>query len=161
MKARLSSVWFQRFVLGGLLTLVGTVPALAQNANFGSITLGGAALSGAVQGSTDGSFALTNITGRDQAGNICAGFAASSPDHILTLQQDFASLTVQVDSGGNDTTLLIQGPNDNTIRCGNDADRRNLDALVQDGAWPAGTYRIWVGAHEQGQRHSYTLTVSQ
>jgi hypothetical protein len=23
----------------------------------------------------------------------------------------------------------------------------------------AGTYQIWVGAHHQGQRHSYSLTV--
>lgn len=148
-------------MLGGLLGLVGAAPALAQNANFGSITLGGASLNGSAQGHTAGFFALSDIAGRDKNGNICAGFAASTPDHILVLQQDFSSLTLQVSSGGNDTTLLVQGPNDNTIRCGDDTDRRNLDATVQDGSWAAGTYRVWVGTHDQGQRYSYTLNVSQ
>lgn len=148
-------------MLGGLVGLLGAAPALAQNANFGSITLGGGSLSGSVQGHTAGFFALSDITGRDRNGNICAGFAADTPDHILVLQQDFASLSVQVNSGGNDTTLLIQGPDDNTIRCGNDTDRRNLDALVQDSGWAAGTYRVWVGTHDQGQRYNYTLNVSQ
>jgi hypothetical protein len=82
------------------------------------------------------------------------------PDHILTLQSDFPSLTITVDSG-EDTTLLVQGPNDNSIRCGQDISRSNLDAQVVDSNWQAGTYRIWVGAHEQGQRFSYSLTVQE
>ncbi|HIK45311.1 MAG TPA: hypothetical protein IGR64_10550 [Leptolyngbyaceae cyanobacterium M65_K2018_010] len=77
----------------------------------------------------------------------------------MTLQEDFAQLTIRVDSGGNDTTLLIQGPTDNLIRCGEDTDRRNPDAQVQGQNWSAGIYRIWVGSHHQGQRYSYTLIV--
>jgi hypothetical protein len=161
MKTRFSSPWSKLVLLGGLVGFLGTAPALAQNANFGPITLGGGSLNGSAQGHTSGFFALNNIAGRDRNGNICAGFAAQIPDHILTLQQDFESLTVRVNSGGNDTTLLIQGPNDNEIRCGDDTDRRNLDAMVRDGGWRAGTYRVWVGTHDQGQRHNYTLTVGQ
>ncbi|MBD0269802.1 MAG: hypothetical protein ICV77_16105 [Cyanobacteria bacterium Co-bin8] len=161
MKARFSSPWSKLVMLGGLLGLLGTAPALAQNANFEAITLGGGSSTGSAQGHTSGFFTLSNIAGRDRSGNICAGFAASTPDHILTLQQDFSSLTVQVNSGGSDTTLLIQGPTDNEIRCGDDTDRRNLDASVQDSNFRAGTYRIWVGTHDQGQRHNYTLTVGQ
>lgn len=144
-----------------MISFLGVAPAFAQEANFGSLTLGGGTQSGSVQGHTAGFFTLSEIAGRDRNGNVCAGFAASTPDHILVLQQDTPALTVQVDSGGNDTTLLIQGPNDNTIRCGDDTDRRNLDAVVQDGSWAAGTYRIWVGTHDQGQRHDYTLNVGQ
>ncbi|HEY9881134.1 MAG TPA: hypothetical protein V6D29_21925 [Leptolyngbyaceae cyanobacterium] len=161
MKTQSSSPWYKHFLLGGLVSLLGVAPALAQEANFGSITLGGGTQSGSVQGHTAGFFALSEIAGRDRSGNVCAGFAASTPDHILVLQQDAPSLTVQVDSGGNDTTLLIQGPNDNTIRCGDDTDRRNRDAMIQDGSWAAGTYRVWVGTHDQGQRYNYTLNVSQ
>jgi hypothetical protein len=78
----------------------------------------------------------------------------------MVLQQDFASLTLQVNSGSNDTNLLIQGPDDGTVRCGEDTDRRNPDARIQAQNWSAGTYRIWVGAHDQGQRYNYTLSVS-
>jgi hypothetical protein len=31
--------------------------------------------------------------------------------------------------------------------------------MVQDQGWSAGTYRIWVGSHIQGQRYDYSLTV--
>ncbi|MFQ4139330.1 hypothetical protein PGN35_023740 [Nodosilinea sp. PGN35] len=140
----------------GLLT---TLPALAQQANFESFTLSGAGSAASVSGFTNGISALSNIAGRDRSGTICAGFADVAPDHIMVLQQDFAALTLQVNSGGNDTTLLVQGP-DGTVRCGDDTDRRNPDARVQDQSWSAGTYSIWVGSHQQGQRYNYSLTAN-
>lgn len=135
------------------------LPTLAQQANFESFTLSGATPTASVSGFTNGISALSNIAGRDRNGIICAGFADTNPDHIMVLQQDLASLTLQVNSGGNDTTLLVQGPDD-TVRCGEDSDRRNPDALIQDQDWSAGTYRIWVGSHHQGQRYSYSLNAN-
>jgi hypothetical protein len=122
-------------------------------------TLSDSDLAAQVEGSTNGIFALSSIAGRDRRGNICVGFADSNPNHIMELQQGFDSLTLQINSGGNDTTLLVQGPDDSTIRCGEDTDRRNPDAQIQDQDWAAGTYRIWVGSHNQGQRYSYSLSV--
>jgi hypothetical protein len=149
------------FMVSGLAVLLSTTTAIAQSANSESITLSAYPPAAAsVEGRIVGSYSLINIADADHAGNLCAGFADSNPDHILTLESDFPSLTISVDSG-EDTTLLIQGPDDNSIRCGQDISRSNLDAQVSGENWRAGTYRVWVGAHEQGQRFSYTLTVEE
>lgn len=136
------------------------VPVLAQSSRSGDATLSQANPSATVRGTTAGIMALSNLTVRDHHGLICTGFADSTPDHVLILEEDFAQLTLQVNSGGNDTTLLVQGPAADVVRCGEDTSRRNPDAKLQGQNWPAGTYRVWVGAHQQGQRHSYTLTIS-
>lgn len=148
-------------ILGGLAMLLTVPPVLAQSAHFEGVTLSAYPPSPAsVDGRTVGSYSLANIADSDVNGDVCTGFADTTPDHILTLESDFPSLTVTVDSG-QDTTLLIQGPNDNTVRCGQDISRRNLDATVTGQGWSAGTYRVWVGAHNQGQRFDYTLTVTE
>ena len=149
------------FLLGSLTMLLSAYPVAAQSANFEGITLSAyPPTTASVGGRTVGSFALSNIAGSDANGNFCTGYADTNPDHILTLESDFPNLTITVDSG-QDTTLLIQGPNDNTIYCGQDISRSNLDAQVTHENWQAGTYRIWVGAHEQGERFSYTLTATE
>lgn len=157
----ISPRWLRPLLLGGLLGVLGAWPGLAQSANFGSLTLGANTPRARAEGFTAGFFPLSNVSMRDSQGRVCAGFADANPDHILVLEQDFANLTLQVNSGGNDTTLLVKGPNDSTIRCGEDTSRRNPDARIQGRNWPAGTYQVWVGAHNQGQRHNYTLMVGQ
>jgi hypothetical protein len=139
---------------------LGVFPALAQNANFGSITISSNSLAStpSLRGYTDGSFSLSSIANRDRNGNLCLGYADSTPDHILVLEQDFSQLSLRVNSGGGDTTLLVQGPNDNTVRCGDDT-RNSPDASVQDSNWSAGRYKVWVGAIDSGARHEYTLTI--
>lgn len=141
---------------------LGAAPALAQSANFDTLTLtpGFGASDAAVSGFTGGSVALASIANRDVAGTLCLGYADSAPDHILVLQEDFDRLTLQVDSGGNDTTLLIQGPNNGTIRCGDDTGR-NKDASVRSTNWGAGEYRVWVGSFDPNTRYDYTLRASQ
>jgi hypothetical protein len=149
------------FAISSLAILLSIPPVLAQSANFDGITLSAfPPTDNTVDGRTVGSYSLANIASSDINGVLCAGFADTNPDHILTLESDFPSLTITVDSG-QDTTLLVQGPDDNTIRCGQDISRSNMDAQVSGGNWQAGTYRIWVGAHTQGQRFSYTLTVGE
>lgn len=147
--------------LGSLAMLLSVPPALAQSANFDGIILSAyPPVNASVEGRIVGAFSLANIASSDMNGNLCAGFADTNPDHVLTLESDFPSLTVTVNSG-EDTTLLIQGPDDNSILCGQDINRTNLDAQISADDWRAGTYRIWVGAHDQGQRFSYTLTVEE
>lgn len=145
--------------LSGLVMLAGVAPVLAQSANYDSVAISGNPPAAAsVTGRTAGSYALSNIVGSDTSGNLCTGFADTNPDHILTLESDVSTLTITVDSG-QDTTLLIQGPTDNTVRCGQDTSRSDLDAQVTAQGWSAGTYRVWVGSFNQGERFSYTLKV--
>ena len=113
-----------------------------------------------VRGETVGSYGLSNIASRDANGEFCLGYADRSPDHVLTLEQDFSQLTIAVDSGGADTTLLIQGPNDGTIRCNDNASRRDRDAEITD-TFSQGTYRVWVGSYDMEGRHRYSLTVTE
>jgi hypothetical protein len=160
METRYHLCWPARVLTGSLMALLGITPVIAQSANFGEFTLATDAANATANGYTAGSAALSDIAARDRYGKICVGFANTNPDHIMRLEQDFSHLTVQINSSGNDTTLLIQGPDNGTIRCGGDIDRRNLDAQIQDESWTAGTYRIWVGSHNQGQRYDYLLRVT-
>lgn len=164
MNLRSHARWRHTLALGGLIAVVGVAPVLAQTANFESLVLSTFPAQGeSVDGRTAGSYALSNIAGgngQDQDGNLCTGYGDVNPDHILILENDFSSLTLTVDSG-EDTTLLIQGPDDNTIRCGQDISRSNPDAEISDDNWSAGTYRVWVGTHNQGERFGYTLTADE
>lgn len=135
-----------------------SVPVLAESSNFGTITLGGDRVSTIVNGSTGGSTSLPAIVSNsDRHGNRCLGFADPTPDHILVLQQNFSRLQLRVDSGGQDTTLVVAGPN-GAIRCGDDRGN-NRDGAIDDGDWQAGTYRVWVGSGEPRSRYRYRLTV--
>ena len=146
-----------------LLTALSATPVLAQTANFASLTLsqGFPPAAGEVSGYTGGSYSLAAIANSDRTNNRCIGFASPTPDHIMVLERDFPKLTVQVNTGGSDTTLLIKGPgNENTIRCGDDTGS-NKDASISDTNWKAGRYSIWVGTFEEGVRRDYSLTVQQ
>ncbi|OBQ22159.1 MAG: hypothetical protein AN488_08485 [Anabaena sp. WA113] len=151
-----------------LLTLITSTiatSALAQPANFAELKLspGFKASQGTIIGNTGGTDLLSRISNRDQNQNVCTGFATTNPDHILILEQDFDKLKILVDSGGQDTTLLIKGPegaDNETVRCGDDTGK-NKDASIDSKQWRKGTYKIWVGTFDLGLRQSYTLTVQQ
>lgn len=143
-----------------LLTVLGTLPALAQS-NFGSLTLGADKQSGALTGSTGGSTSLPAVvSNRDRNNNKCLGFGDPTPDHILVLQQAFSSLKLRVNSGGGDTTLVVQGPQ-GIVRCGDDSKVGSKDASLSDTDWQPGTYKVWVGSATPGTRRDYTLYVRQ
>ncbi|OCR01606.1 hypothetical protein BCD67_19150 [Oscillatoriales cyanobacterium USR001] len=139
-----------------------TIPVFAETANFGTLTLspGFPSAAGISRGSTGGAFSLLAIANLDLHKNKCLGFAAPTPDHTLILQQDFSRLTISVNTGGKDTTLLISGPDKNTVRCGDDTGQ-NKDASITDSDWKAGTYRIWVGTIASQAKYNYTLTVQE
>jgi len=145
-----------------LLAVVSATPAFAKDANFEGLTLPGAsgATRGVVSGYTGGSYSLSSIANRDRHNNECFGYGDRSPDHILKLDQDFAQLKLKVNSGRKGTTLLVKGPDNDTIRCGGETESRR-DAQIIDSDWKSGTYQIWVGAVESGQRLDYTLLVRE
>ena len=153
---------YGRGVIALIAALISATPVLSQvAANFGTLTLspGFSAKVGRANGTTGGSYSLSSIANRDRNNNRCIGFGDATPDHVLVLQKDFANLSVLVNSGGQDTTIVIQGPNNETVRCGDDTGA-SKDASVQD-SLKAGTYKVWVGSLEAGQRLSYTLTVQE
>ncbi len=169
MTTRSKSFLRRALAIGSLVAVMGVAPAvvkdqaqvaIAQTANFPGLSISFPPRDARVNGRTTGTYSLANIARTDKNGNPCVGFGDSNPDHIIILETDFPTLRLTVDSG-QDTTLLVQGPNDNTIRCGQDISRSNPDAQISDTNLPAGTYRVWVGSHNQGQRFSYTLSATE
>jgi hypothetical protein len=150
---------------GWLLAIVSAVlaqPVIAQTANFGTLKLspGFAPSQGVGEGYTGGSYSLSAISNRDRDKKACIGFADPKPDHILILEKDFPRLKIQVNTGGKDTTLLIKGPDDKTIRCGDDTGK-SKDASIDDQNFKSGKYEVWVGTFNSGEKYNYTLTVQQ
>ncbi|BAZ52944.1 hypothetical protein NIES4103_56090 [Nostoc sp. NIES-4103] len=150
---------------GCLLAVIAAItatPVIAQTTNFGTFSLlpGFDQTKGKVAGYTGGSYPLSAITNRDRAQNPCIGFADPKPDHIMILEKDFSHLKILVNSSNYDTTLLIQGPGENIVRCGDDTGKKK-DASIDDQNWKKGTYRIWVGTFAPGVERNYTLTVQQ
>lgn len=147
-------------IVTGLIITSSVVSAtlvMAQTANFDGFTLDGTKKTASVGGSTGGSVSIPAITGStDRSGNKCLGFGDSKPDHLMTLTQSVTKLNLKVNSGGRDTTIVIQGP-DGELRCGDDTGSKK-DASFSGTNWSAGTYKIWVGAMGSGDRGNYRLS---
>lgn len=142
-----------------LIITLSSAPTLAQGANFDSLTLalGFDKSKAVVTGHTEGSYSLSSIANSDRTNQPCIGYGDPNPDHILVLESDFSKLKLKVDSRGKDTTLVIRGPNRNTIRC-SFGTPDHPDAQIEDNNWQAGKYEIWVGSMEPGQRQNYSLS---
>lgn len=147
-------------LLAILITIIPS-PVLADPPHFGKLILspGFQADKETISGYTGGSYSLSSISNRDHNQNACIGFADPTPDAILVLQKDFSHFRIQVNTGGSDTTILVKGPDD-VIRCGDDTGK-SKDASVDDRKWKTGTYQVWVGTFNSGQRHNYTLSVQE
>ncbi len=154
-------VGFKISMLAMLAALSGT-PALAQKAHFGEINVspGFTPSAGTAAGNAGGSYSLSAIANRDRDNTPCVGFADPTPDHILVLQKDFSHLEIQVNSKGPDASLVVQGPDDQTVRCSYDSGKTNSVAL-NDSNWKSGRYRIWVGTPNPGQQLNYSISVRQ
>lgn len=139
-------------------TIAQRAPAQASS-NFGVVTLSAATRLNhpPIEGYTQGSVPLASIAMHDRAGNRCVGFAATEPDHLLSVEQNLGQLVLRVNSQGQDTTLLVQDADGNTW-CGDDTGR-SADATVRINQMGPGDYRVWVGSFDAGQRYDYTLEV--
>lgn len=144
-----------------LIVALSATSAFSQTANFGELKLapGFTAGTGQASGRTGGAYSLSSISNSDRNKKPCIGYGAETPDHIMVLEKPFGKLSVQVNSGGKDTTLVIRGPNNLTL-CGDDTGS-SKDASIQASNLPAGKYQVWIGAIKEGQRWNYTLTVRQ
>lgn len=85
--------------------------------------------------------------------NTDCGFLAGSPNHQLSVAQDFGSLRVEV-KGGDGMTLLVSGPSGRfCIPAAN-------GVAQMPGYWSAGTYDIYVGDRSANARQNYQLSIS-
>jgi hypothetical protein len=144
-----------------LTAIISATSVLAQTANFGNLilSLGFPPESGMAAGNTGGSYSLPSIVNRDRDRNACLGYGDETPDHILVLEKDFPALSIKVNTGGQDSTLMIQGP-DNLTLCGDDTGSTK-DASVTATNLKAGEYKVWVGAMTPNQNWAYTLSVKE
>lgn len=149
-----------RSLLALIVALI-AAPAIAQgDGHFQTLTLESNTKQKIVSGYTTGSFSLSSIANSDKDNKPCIGYGSPNPDHVMVLEDGFAKLKLTVDSGGHDTTLLVRGPNPNTIRC-SFGNGDNKDASLVDNNWKPGKYEIWVGSIESGQRWDYRLSVQK
>ena len=161
MKSRLSLITFPVFLFSSILTVIVSNPVTANTSFFGKISLSPSeAVKQTVTGYTGGSYSLSAVSKRDRNNNLCIGFADPKPDHILVLEKDFPKLNIKVNSRGYDTTLIVVGPDNQTIRCGDDTGN-SKDASISDRDWKAGTYKIWVGSFKSGLRRNYRLSLQE
>jgi hypothetical protein len=168
-----ASTWSQRLAIAalpiGLIVALGT-PGAGQRAqaadpsNFGVITLSDAnPLPNTRPGRTGGSYSLAALANRDRDNNTCLGYGDSRPDYILVLPKDLDRLQLQVDSGGRDTTLVVEGPDG--FRCSDDGPAPSAgaapsaDAQLSNNKWKAGRYRIWIGTVNPADSQNYRLIV--
>jgi len=91
----------------------------------------------------------------DQSSNC--GFLPSSPVQTLQVNEDFASLEIEV-SGDSGITLLTEGAN-NFMECFT-TDNLSGSSIDAPGLLNRGTYSIYVGNNNQVST-SYTLTIRQ
>jgi hypothetical protein len=158
---------FCRSSIAMLLWLtLGTVAAHAQESHFGRVALqpGFTTEEGNITGETGGTSSMAAISHYDTQTpqHLCSGYTQdiTTPGHILELKSAFQQLTLQVNSRGQDTTLLVQGPN-GRLYCGDDISELNQDAQVTATDLSPGTYRIWVGNAVPGEQQRYRLIVEE
>lgn len=147
---------YWKLILAGLSLAVINGTTLAQA--FESITLDANKSSGRFSGSLGGSTSLPGVVSNsDRNGKKCLGYGDPDPDHLLVLKDAMPSLTLRVNSGGADTTLIVQG-SDGSVRC-SFATANKQDTVLTDSDWSPGTYKIWVGSAIPNTRGDYTLII--
>jgi hypothetical protein len=139
--------------IGAIVVVLGLVPAtaLAQRSNFGTVRL--------TSGFTPDPHAVAGVSGGAQngAGRFpgCNGWISRTPDHIFVATSAFAFLRIFAESSA-DTTIIVQGPGG--TRCNDDT--YGLNPSVE-GAFRAGTYRVWIGSYQEGENSRYQLKLTE
>jgi hypothetical protein len=112
-----------------------------------------------VRGYVKGAVALFKTVGdRDSSQKRCMGYGSLTPDHTLQVQPNTSQITLQVRTKQQDTTLVVEGP-DNRLYCSDDAAGGGKDAGLVLSNLKAGNYKVWIGAFEPGAGFRYTLNI--
>ena len=86
----------------------------------------------------------------------CAGFIASTPNHVIQVAED-ANLQFTLQSSG-EPALLIRSSSGQDFCV--PADSYSNGRVTIPGRWAKGTYSVYVGDRAKGQ-YSYTLSISR
>jgi hypothetical protein len=151
--------WLMVAVLASGLTTA--MPTRAELIQGDKILLGAAGTPKSidVRGYAKGTVALFKTLGdRDSAQQRCMGYGSLVPDHIVEIEQKTAAVTLQVKTREQDTTLVVQGPN-NQLYCADDSSKGVKDAGLTLTDPKVGTYKVWVGTFEPGVGVRYLLSV--
>ncbi|MCA9532441.1 MAG: hypothetical protein KC593_02135 [Myxococcales bacterium] len=92
-----------------------------------------------------------------QMNPACRGYVTPTPNHIINATGNFSMLRL-VGSAQQDTTLVVRTPA-GAFLCDDDGGG-NFNPLVQ-GAFPPGSYQVWVGSYATGQAIPYRLAVTE
>ena len=107
-------------------------------------------LEGAIAPTTEG----LDVSGLEAS---CGGVVVTAPSHVITLQEDFDYFQVYVADAPEDTVLIVLGPDGSLVCDSSDEDQPQVENAI----WPAGVYRIWVGAQRADAAFPYQLGVSE
>jgi len=111
-----------------------------------------------------GTVSASETYGADSSGETCAGFIASEPDHVLTLEagssgmDSFGYLRMYVTSDADTTLVIVRTTNDDFL-CNDDSNGVNPQIEVDD--WPFGTYNIYVGTFAEDTLTNYTISFTE
>lgn len=107
-------------------------------------------LEGTITPTTEG----LNVTGLEAS---CGGVVVTAPSHVITLQEDFDYFQVYVADAPEDTVLIVLGPEGSLVCDSSDEDQPQVENTM----WPAGIYRVWVGAQRADAAFPYQLGISE
>ena len=93
----------------------------------------------------------------NQMNSACRGYVTSTPNHIVNVTGNFSTLRL-IGSAAGDTTLVVRTPT-GAFLCDDDGGG-NRNPLVQ-GAFPAGSYQVWVGTWSSGESVPYRVGISE
>ncbi len=98
---------------------------------------------------------VTGTSGGSQTSKGC-GMIGGTPNHVVTLTENFNYLRFKVQSAGQ-PTLLIEGPSGTSCV---QADKFSGGIIQAPGYWEKGSYQIYIGDRAGGQ-NPYTLSLTQ
>jgi len=109
-----------------------------------------------------GQISLASIA---QGADNCRGFAKTTPNHIITLNESFLLLDFLIEPKNINArpTLLIQGPKGISVCADSESNGRFPQVSLQrpNGLLPKGVYQVWVGSRTSNQSFAYTLKLSE
>ncbi len=87
----------------------------------------------------------------------CRGELHSLPGHLLELRNAFGYFRVHVREAEGPVSLVVRTPSGEVLCSAPDG---GLPAIEQE-AWPAGSYRIWVGSRTAGSEPRYRIEYTE
>jgi hypothetical protein len=99
---------------------------------------------------------VSGTSGGNQKDGGCAGYVASSPNHVVQVTED-ADLRFVL-KGAGQPALLIRSSTGQVFCV--PADSYSKGVVEIPGRWRKGTYSVFVGDRANGQ-HAYTLVISR